>query len=83
MVRGTTRQVLVVKGHDAKLFEQAIFLVRDDALADGGVSEDALLQEARQVCSQKYMAFPIWHKTLWALSGAATTGLLWLLSILF
>jgi len=83
MVRGTTRQVLVVKGPDAKLFEQAIFLVRDEALADGGISEDALLQEARKICAQSHPKFPIWRKGLWALSGSALTGLLWLFTSIF
>ena len=43
MVKGTTRQVVVVKGPDPKLFDQAIFLVRDDVVLDGGVTEEALL----------------------------------------
>ena len=38
MVKGTTRQVILVKGTGEKLFEQAIFLVRDDALRSGGVT---------------------------------------------
>ena len=48
MVKGITRQVVVVKGGDPAMFEQAIFLVRDDVLAQGGVTEEALLEEARK-----------------------------------
>ena len=47
MVKGITRQVIVVKSPDKKLFDQAIFLVREDALANGGITEEALLNEAR------------------------------------
>ena len=39
MVKGVTRQVVVVKGTEEKLFDQAIFLVREDALTDGEITE--------------------------------------------
>ena len=45
MVKGTSRQVIVVQGTEPKLFEQAIFILRDNALG-AGISEDALLKEA-------------------------------------
>lgn len=80
MVKGTTRQVIVVKGPDPKLFDQAIFLVRDDVILDGGVTEDELLKEAHHACRMNPMAVEhIKTKLLWALSGAGTTALLWLL----
>ena len=41
MVRGTSRRVIVVESPDTNLFEQAIFIVRNDAL-----SKDALAQHA-------------------------------------
>ena len=82
MVKGTTRQVVVVKGPDPKLFEQAIFLVRDDVLMQGGVSEEALLKEARQACETKQSGFPLPQKLLWAGSGAGLVGCLWLLTVL-
>jgi len=83
MVKGTTRQVVVVKSPDPNLFEQAIFLVRNDVLMKGGVTEEALLQEARQICVQKQPALSWQQKLLWAGSGAGSMGLLWLLTILF
>ena len=49
MVKGISRQVIVVHAPDPKLFEQAIFILKDTAQ---GVSEDALLKEAeRVICS--------------------------------
>ena len=38
MVKGNTRQVIVVKSPDPKLFEQAIFLLREDALEKQGLT---------------------------------------------
>ena len=48
MVQGVSRQVIVVRSPDPRLFEQAIFIVREDAFGKG-VSEDAVVQEARRV----------------------------------
>lgn len=82
MVKGITRQVVVVNGPDPKLFDQAIFLIRDEALAEGGITEEALLKEARLVCRRSRVS-PDWlSKALWAGCGAGTTGLLWLLCTL-
>ena len=44
MVKGITRQVYVVQSPDRKLFEQAIFILREDA---PDVTDELLLQEAR------------------------------------
>ena len=80
MVKGTTRQVVVVNGPDPKLFDQAIFLVRDDVLMDGGISEDDLLKEARNVCRfDPSSGLSIRHKLFWSFLGAAAMGCLWLL----
>lgn len=48
MVKGVARQVIVVKSPDPRLFEQAIFIVKEDALQKG-VSAEAVLAEARRV----------------------------------
>ena len=82
MVRGITRQVVVVRGPDPKIFDQAIFLVRDDVLAQGGVTEEALLQQAREACVQGPANVPLLKKLLWAACGAGVMGLLWLLTVL-
>lgn len=79
MVKGITRQVVVVNGPDPKLFDQAIFLVREDALANGGVTEEALLNEARSVCRNAKPHINWLSRLFWACCGAAVTGTIWLL----
>ena len=85
MVKGVSRQVIVVRPPDTKLFEQAIFLLRDGA--DGGISDEALRQ-ARQAAGQYLQASRTPRRRIrlqnlaWALAGAAATGLAWLLSVL-
>ena len=83
MVKGTTRQVIWVKGTDEKLFEQAIFLVRDEALVKGGITEDALLKEAKSICTARHTGLSFQGKLLWASCGAGIIGLIWLLTTFF
>ena len=47
MVKGTSRQVIVVHAPEEKLFDQAIFILRDGAVGEGGISDEALLREAK------------------------------------
>ena len=77
MVKGISRQVILVSSPDKKLFEQAIFILRDDAKE---VTEEMLLKEA-----EKVIRFPQvkekWCGLLWAAAGAAATGIVWVISI--
>lgn len=82
MVKGTTRQVVVVKGAGSTPFEQAIFLVRDSVLSQGGVTEDVLLKEARKVCRNSSNR-SIWRGAAWYSLGAGCVGLAWLMTIFF
>ena len=76
MVKGVSRQVILVRSPDRKLFEQAIFILREDAKE---VTEEALLKEA-----ERAIRFPQvkgkWCGPLWAAGGAAATGLAWMIT---
>lgn len=84
MVKGNSRQVIVVNAPDQKLFEQAIFILRDGAVRPEGVTDEALLKEARQYISAPRRGKGKWKDAgpLWAAAGAAATGALWLLTML-
>ena len=45
MVKGTSRQVIVVQGPEEKLFEQAIFILKDEAVSKG-ITDEELMKEA-------------------------------------
>lgn len=78
MIKGVSRQVVVVKSPDGKLFEQAIFILREDAQ---GVTDEQLLREARQAAAEsKRKQVPM--GPLWAGAGAVATALVWLLTAL-
>ena len=85
MVMGISRQVIVVQAPEPKLFEQAIFILKDDALGQDGVTDDLLLQEAQKLirssCDRKKRRL-LHYGPVWACFGAALTALFWLLSTL-
>ena len=85
MVKGISRQVIVVHSPEPKLFEQAIFILKEDA-AKSGVTDEALLKEAEQAVRigehspRKRKLYC--YGAFWAAIGAAVMGRLWLGSIL-
>ncbi|MBE7004225.1 MAG: hypothetical protein E7425_08085 [Ruminococcaceae bacterium] len=88
MVKGTSRRVIVVDSPDTELFEQAIFIVRNDVLCERGVSAQMLVDEACRVarsCSRNHAprhVLPWRDGLLWALSGAVVISLAWLATVL-
>lgn len=84
MVKGISRQVIVVHSPDQKLFEQAIFILNDEAVAKG-VTDEMLLKSADRLLrnSQKGKKPGIlMYGSVWACAGALVTGLAWLLTSL-
>lgn len=51
MIKGINRRVIVVKAPDRRFFEEAIFIVREDILGQGGVTADQVVEEARRVAN--------------------------------
>ncbi len=80
MVKGISRQVIVVQSPDPKLFEQAIFILKD---GQKEVTDEALLKEANRLISNhrssRRRGFSP-ARLIWAASGALVTGLLWLIT---
>lgn len=81
MVKGVSRQVILVRPQESKLFEQAIFILRDDVPKEG-ISDEILLCEARKAASAPQKAAFLGAGPVWACCGAACTGLVWLLTAL-
>ena len=86
MVKGISRQVIVVHAPEPKLFEQAIFILKEDALDQEGVTDEALLREAKRLISgpgeRKKRKLSL-YGPVWACGGAVLMGLAWLLTALF
>ena len=85
MVKGISRQVIVVPSPDKKLFDQAIFILKDDAVSEG-ISDDVLLAQAQRVLrsgSQDKKKGFVLYGVFWALCGALLTLIAWVLTSLF
>ncbi len=81
MVKGVSRQVIVVQSPDKKLFDQAIFILHQDAELHG-VTDEMLLKEAKRAIGlHKRPERSLWGP-LWACGGALVTGLVWLITVL-
>lgn len=78
MVKGVCRQVIVMHAPEPRLFEQAIFILKDNV--GEGVTDELLLKEAKQVilesaCKHRRIYL---YGAFWACMGALATGLVWL-----
>ena len=84
MVKGISRRVVVVDSPDQRFFEQAIFIVRNDAGGDG-VTARELVEEARRVArgytggSRLSRAWRELNPLVYTLIGAGSIGLVWLI----
>ena len=85
MVKGISRQVIVVQSPEPKLFEQAIFILKDGAVGQDGVTEQELMREAKKLlhnqASKKKPKLYL-YGAVWACVGAIFTGMVWLLTTL-
>lgn len=89
MVKGTSRRVIVVDSPDTELFEQAIFIVRNDILSESGVTAQMLVDEACRVARscergrmKKRRAVLRGGPLFWGLVGALGIALAWLVTAL-
>lgn len=85
MVKGISRQVIVVHAPDQKLFDQAIFILKDEAIGKEGVTDEELLKAADKLLrtsGKENCRGRLYWNPLWACAGALSTGLVWLLTVL-
>ena len=86
MVKGVSRQVILVQSPEPKLFEQAIFILKEEALKEG-VTDEILLKEAQKILhsgeGKRKKRYFYLYGAVWAAGGAMVTGIAWLLTLLF
>ena len=64
MVKGITRQVILVKSPDPRLFEEAIFIVKEEALNREGVTTEQIMREAKQAADGYLKQGRAWNRRL-------------------
>lgn len=86
VVKGTNRQVVLVKSPDPRLFEQAIFILREEALNREGVTNEQILRQARRAADGYLKQGKGWNRpaaglpaSLWCAAGAAAASAGWML----
>lgn len=80
MVKGVSRQVIVVHAPDPKLFEQAIFILKDNM--GEGVTDELLMKEAQKAIQgnlQGKKRHFFLYGAVWSGFGALVMGAVWLL----
>ena len=84
MVKGISKQVIVVHSPDRKLFEQAIFILSDEAMEQAGITDDMLLREAKRCIRnpKQTKRKPMFLGIAYTSAGAALTGVIWLLTMI-
>ena len=85
MVKGITRQVILVKSPDPRLFEEAIFIVKEEALNREGVTREQIMREARQAADGYLKQGRAWNRRMhrlpapiWGAVGAGMASALWM-----
>ncbi|MDR0904819.1 MAG: translation initiation factor 2 [Oscillospiraceae bacterium] len=85
MVKGTARRVIIVKPPNKKLFEEAVFFLRQDS--EIGVSGDEIIAEAQAVAnsfmreSVKTPRFRHLRTVLLLALGAAAASAVWAITV--
>lgn len=86
MVKGISRRVIVVRSPDPCFFEQAIFLMKEDAFHNNTVSADQVVAEARQAAAgylrrSAGVCGAVWRswlpKALWFALGGGVIAAVW------
>ena len=80
MVKGISKQVIVIQSPDPVLFEQAIFILKEGRPE---VTDEVLLEQANQLIRENRNARSkrlFFGAPAFALFGAAITGVIWLIS---
>lgn len=86
VVKGISKRVIVVKSPDPRIFEQAIFIIREDFAGQSGLSEKDILLEAKRAANGYLQVTGksrtgLFHRLrgpMYAAAGAAATAIAWL-----
>lgn len=89
MVKGINKRVVVIRPAEKGIFEEAIFIVRGEALNDKGVTADDIIREACRAADLYMKNSSVKHRGLskipppvFMFAGAAITAIAWILTSL-
>lgn len=79
MVKGISKQVIVVEAPEPEIFEQAIFILKERAPA---VTDEVLLKEAKRLIANPLAVAKWYAGPVWAICGGTVVAVTWMLSAL-
>ena len=79
MVKGISKQVIVVDAPEPEIFEQAIFILKERVPS---VTDEMLLKEAKRLSTNPAMAVKWYTGPVWAICGGTVVAVMWILSAL-
>jgi len=85
MVKGISKRIVVVKSPDSEIFEEAIFIVREEYFRRERISAEEIVKQAQRVVKNYTGSLPGARRFITRLpapaiaaTGAAATGIIWL-----
>ena len=84
IVKGISKQVIVVEPKDDKLYDQAIFILSESAIGQKGITEKMLLKDAEGYLHRKNdrkLRRLLWS-VVYMLIGAFGIGVVWFVTTL-
>ena len=88
MVKSISRRVVVIRSPDKKIFEEAIFIVREESYNEKSVTAEMIVKEAQAVADRyvkenlKKRTMPKFPPLFFTAVGALITGAVWIATIL-
>ena len=88
LVKGTSRRVVVIRPPDKRIFEEAIFIVREDGVSAKSITGDMIIKEAQEIADKyvkenlKKHRFPKLPPLFFTALGAIITSVIWIVTII-
>ena len=90
MIKGVSRRIIVIKSPDPKLFERAVFVLKDNVYGKDGMTEEKLVEEAQTIAARLFKGDKK-HKRLhfrmpaclYVAAGAIAAGAAWIAAKVF
>ncbi|MBQ8829992.1 MAG: translation initiation factor 2 [Oscillospiraceae bacterium] len=88
MVKGISRRVVVIRPPDTRVFEEAIFIVREDVCNEKSVTGEMIIKEAQEIADRyvrenlKKRRLPKLPPLFFTALGAIITSAVWIATIL-
>jgi len=88
LVKGISRRVVVIRSPDKRIFEEAIFIVREESVNAKSITGEMIVREAQEIADRyvrenlKKRRLPKLPPLFFTALGAIVTGCIWIATIL-